>query len=359
MNASDIRRSQLHNFLPIGVIVPIAATLAALGVGLILIGMTAPSSILHALTAFWTGATGSSYAIGETINRASVFILVGSGFVLANRANLTNVGGEGQIAVGGTAAVAVALYGGIDEWGFGLPVAIPMVAGALVGGLWGGIAGLLKVKMGTNEVISTLLLTFIGVLVVYAAVQSEFLLRQPVSAGTLPESVEIPAQTQLPLLGSDPTSPMHVGIAIAVLLAVFVRMVLSKGLFGFQLKAVGANPNAARRAGMRVDSIVVSALFLSGAMGGLAGAIMIQGSQFYLTAGFSSGYGFAGLIVGLLSRGSAAGVVAAALLFGVMRSGGIAMEIGSGVPAATMLIIQGLIVIFVAGSMILVQQGRR
>jgi simple sugar transport system permease protein len=109
---------------------------------------------------------------------------------------------------------------------------------------------------------------------------------------------------------------------------------------------------------MRGSAIIVSALFVSGALGGLAGAMMIQGSQYYLKAGFSSGYGWDGLVVGLLSRGSAFGVIAAALLFGVMRSGGIAMEIGAGVPAATTQIIQGLIVVFVAGSVVLIERGR-
>lgn len=344
--------------VPLEVFVPLAATAAALLCGLGLIAVTAPS-VTEALAAFWTGATGSSFAIGETINRAAVFILVGSGFVLANRANLTNVGGEGQIAIGGIVATAVSLYGGAEHLGLGLAVAFPLLAGAMAGGVWGGIAGGLKVKIGTNEVISTLLLTFIGVLLVYWAVQSEALLRQPPSVGTLPESMEVPTSTQLPLLGNDPTSPMHVGIVIAVVAAVVVSVVLKKSVFGLQLRAVGLNPVATQRAGMRGSAIIISALFMSGALGGLAGAIMIQGSQLYLKAGFSSGYGWDGLVVGLLSRGSALGVVAAALLFGVMRSGGIAMEIGASVPAATMQIIQGLIVVFVAGSVVLVEGGRR
>jgi simple sugar transport system permease protein len=341
---------------PLGVVIPLAATLAALLFGLALIAFTA-DSVTGALASFWEGATGSSYSVGETVNRASVFILVGAGFILANRANLTNVGGEGQIAVGGIAACAVALYGGVAGLPLGLAVLLPLLAGALAGGVWGGVAGVMKVRKGTNEVISTLLLSFIGVLLVYWSVQSENLLRQPMtSSATLPESLEIPSATALPLLLQDPTSPLHLGIAIAGAAIVAVGVVLSKSVFGVQLRAVGLNEIASRRAGIAYGKVVFAALAISGALGGLAGAIMIQGSQYYLKAGFSSGYGFDGLVVGLLSRGSWAGVVAAAALFGVMRSGGIAMEIGAGVPAATTQIIQGLIVIAVAGSAYLVER---
>ena len=124
------------------------------------------------VAAFAEGAWGSPYAIAASINRALALGLVGLGFVLAQRANLTNVGGEGQIALGGIAATAVSLYAGVAPlpapWSF----VLPMLAAAVAGGVWGGIAGVLKVKAGTNEVISTLLLSFIAIWMVYGAVQS-------------------------------------------------------------------------------------------------------------------------------------------------------------------------------------------
>jgi simple sugar transport system permease protein len=337
------------------VVIPVAATAAGLLVGLGLVSATG-ASIGEAIAAFWDGMLGSTFAVGASINRAVALTLVGLGFILANRANLTNVGAEGQLAVGGMTATALALHGA-ERLPFGLAGLWPLLGGALAGALWGGIAGTLRVRRGTNEVISTLLLTFIALLMVYGAVQSEKLLRQPMtSAATLPESLEIPARTKLPTLLADPSSPLHVGLLLAVLAAVGVALALTKTAFGLRLRAVGLNELAARRAGIRAGRLIVVALLVAGGLAGLAGAIMIQGEQYILKAGFTSGYGFDGLVVGLLARGSALGVVAGALLFGFLRSGGLSMEISAGVPAAVVMIIQGLIVIAIAGSAILTER---
>ena len=346
-----------HEILWVGVVMPVLATLAALVVGLVLIAATG-ISVRNVITAFADGMGGSTFAIGASINRAVTLTLVGLGFILANRANLTNVGGEGQIAVGGIAATALALHGAAGL-PFGLAVAAPLLAGAAAGAVWGGLAGVLKIKRGTNEVITTLLLTFIGLLLVYWSVQSENLLRQPMtSAATLPESLEIPAQTKLPTLLPDPNSPLHLGVLIALASTIVVGLILAKSAFGVRLRAVGLNALASRRAGIRDSRLIVLALMIAGALGGLAGAIMLQGQLWILKSGFPSGYGFDGLVVGLLSRGSASAVVAAALFFGFLRSGGIAIEISAGVPAAVVVVIQGLIVIMIAGSVILTDRER-
>jgi simple sugar transport system permease protein len=333
----------------------VVATVAGLVVGLGLVAATG-ASIGEAIAAFWDGMLGSTFALGASINRAVALTLVGLGFILANRANLTNVGAEGQLAVGGMMATALALHGA-ERLPLGLATIWPLLGGALAGALWAGIAGALRVRRGTNEVISTLLLTFIALLMVYGSVQSEKLLRQPMtSAATLPESLEIPARTKLPTLLADPSSPLHVGVVLAGLATVGVALALTKTAFGVRLRAVGLNELAARRAGVRAGRLIVVALLVAGGLGGLAGAIMIQGEQYILKSGFTSGYGFDGLVVGLLARGSALGVVAGALLFGFLRSGGLSMEISAGVPAAVVMIIQGLIVIAIAGSAILTER---
>ena len=215
----------------------------------------------------------------------------------------------------------------------------------------------MKVRFGTNEVISTLLLGFVALLMVYWCVQSTALLRQPqTNSATLPESLPIPDPTKLPGLTGDAESPLHIGLVLCLVLAVATAIVLQRSTFGLRLRAIGLNELAARRAGMPGGIMLVVALAIAGAFGGLAGAIMLQGEQYYLKAGFSSGYGFDGLVVGLLSRGSTVGVLVGALFFGFLRSGGISMEIMAGVPAALTLVIQGLIVIAVAGSVILVEK---
>ena len=328
----------------------LAAVLFAVACGaLLVIAIGVPLG--DALSAFAEGAWGSPYAVAASINRALALGLVGLGFVFANRANLTNVGGEGQIAAGGVAATAVALYGGASQLPAPMSFLLPMLVAALAGGLWGGVAGVLKAKVGTNEVISTLLLSFVAVWLLYWSVQSESLLRQPMTTtATLPESKEIPDITKLPLLGADASTPLHIGLLLALVLALIVFVVLDKTAFGVRLRALGLNAVAARRAGIPIQSSIVLPLFVAGAFGGLAGAFMLQGDQYSLKARFSSGYGFDGLVVGLLARGSVLGVMASALLFGFLRSGGINMEMAASVPSALVLIIQGLIIVTLAGA---------
>ena len=345
----------------LGMAVPFIAVVGSMIVGLLLIAASG-KDVPDAIEAFMDGAFGNAFAIGASINRAVALSLVGLGFILAFRANLTNVGGEGQIAVGGIAATALGLWPPIANLPLGLAVIVPLLGGTLAGAFWGGIAGFMKVRFGTNEVISTLLLGFVALLLVYWCVQSTALLRQPqTSSATLPESLSIADAVKLPSLTGNSESPLHIGLVICLLLAVATAIVLQRSTFGLRLRAIGLNELAARRAGMPGGILLVVALAMAGAFGGLAGAIMLQGEQYYLKTGFSSGYGFDGLVVGLLSRGSTVGVLAGALFFGFLRSGGISMEIMAGVPAALTLVIQGLIVIAVAGSVILVEklQGGR
>lgn len=330
--------------------ISLAAVGGALAVGLLLVA--ALGVPMHeAVLAFAEGAWGSPYAVAASLNRGLIFALVGLGFVLAHRANLTNVGGEGQIAVGGITATAVALYGHVGALPWGLSFMLPLLAASLAGGLWGALAGVMKVKAGTNEVIATLLLSFIAVWMVYGSVQSEALLRQPMSqSNTLPESLEIAEATRLPLLTGDYAMPLHLGLIFGLLLATMVAVVLGKTVLGLRLRAVGLNPLAARRAGIGIAASVVGVLFAAGALGGLAGACMLQGEQYALKTGFSSGYGFDGLVVGLLARGSVTGVIAGALLFGFLRSGGINMEMVAGVPTALVVVIQGVIIVLLAAA---------
>jgi ABC-type uncharacterized transport system permease subunit len=340
-------------------LVPVLAVGFGALIGLTLISVIGVS-VPNAIAAFVDGTVGSPYAIAASVNRSIVFALVGFGFVLANRANLTNVGGEGQIAVGGIAATAVALYGHVSALPFGLAFILPMLAAVIAGALWGALAAVLKVKSGTNEVISTLLLSFIGVWLLYWCVQSPALLRKPMtSSATLPESLEIPEETQLPLLTGDYSFPLHIGLPLTIVIAVVVAILLDKTVLGLRLRAVGLNPVASKRAGISYTRTVIFALATAGALGGLAGALMLLGEQYTLKDGFSSGFGFDGLVAGLLSRGSVTGVVAAALLFGFMRSGGINMEMVAAVPTALVVVIQGLIVITLAGATLFIEKWER
>jgi ABC-type uncharacterized transport system permease subunit len=340
-------------------LVPVLAVVFAALFGLALIASIGVS-VPNAIAAFVNGTVGSPYSIAASINRSVAFALVGFGFVLANRANLTNVGGEGQIAVGGIAATAVALYGHVSGLPLGLSFILPMLAAVLAGAAWGALAGFMKIRAGTNEVISTLLLSFIGVWLLYWCVQSPALLRKPMTtSATLPESLEIPDETKLPLLTGDYSFPVHIGLPLTIIIAVVVAVLLSRTVLGLRLRAVGLNPVAANRAGISYSRLVLFALASAGGLGGLAGALMLLGEQYSLKDGFSSGYGFDGLVAGLLARGSVTGVVAASLLFGFMRSGGINMEMVAAVPTALVVVIQGLIVITLAGATLFIEKWER
>lgn len=361
MTASDSGQTAARRRITISpaLAVSLVAVVFAALVGLVLVASIGVS-VPNAIAAFVDGMVGSLYSIAASINRAIAFALVGLGFVLANRANLTNVGGEGQIAVGGIAATAVALYGHVGNLPFGLSFVLPMLAAVIAGAGWGAIAAVMKVKAGTNEVISTLLLSFIGVWLLYWCVQSPVLLRKPMTtSATLPESLEIPDETKLPLLTGDYSFPLHIGLPLAIILAVVVAVLLSKTVLGLRLRAVGLNPVASNRAGISYTRTVIFALASAGALGGLAGALMLLGEQYTLKDGFSSGYGFDGLVAGLLARGSVTGVVAASLLFGFMRSGGINMEMVAAVPTALVVVIQGLIVITLAGATLFIEKWVR
>jgi general nucleoside transport system permease protein len=149
---------------------------------------------------------------------------------------------------------------------------------------------------------------------------------------------------------------VNIGLPLTVVIAIVASLLLTRSLFGVQLRAVGFNPIAASRAGISYQRMVMFALAIAGALGGLAGGIMLLGDQYVLKDGFSSGYGFDGLVAGLLARGSVVGVIAAALLFGFLRSGGINMEMVAGVPTALVMVIQGLIVVTLAGAAYFIRQ---
>lgn len=303
--------------------------------------------------AFWDGAFGSPYAVGASLNRSCTLAMVGVGFCWAYRARIVNVGAEGQILMGGLAAAALALNGQVQAttgtWGF----VLASLAGAAGGMLWGALAGFFKVRFGTNEVISTLLLSFVAIWIVYEATHSLHWLRQPMTSSTaLPESNEIPPAMRIPLLLSN-ASPLHAGIVIAIGVAIAVWLLLQKTLVGLKLVAVGHNARAASHFGIRSSWYLGSGLAVAGAFSGMAGAFMVLGEQYNLKSEFSSGYGFDGLVVGLLSRGSPLAVLGYAAFFGFLRSGGIALEITAGIPSSTILMIQGLLIIAVAGTVLL------
>lgn len=319
----------------------------AAGLGLVKGAGTDPAVAWDALV---EGMFGSPYAVGSSLNSAAVLALIATGFTVAHRAGLVNVGGEGQLCAGGlaAAAVGVALPAGVPA---ALGVPLVLVAGCVAGGAWAGIAGWLRAKRGTSEVITTLLLNFIGVGLVSVAVHEEALLRQPVtSSETLPQSAPLPEGARLPLIGSM-ESPATAIVVVAAVAALVTGVVLRHTAVGLRLRSVGHSPAASARLGLPVARLETGGLAFAGAAAGLAGAALVAIALYVLAEHFSSGYGFSGLVVGLLARGSLTAVVAVSLLFGFLTNGGINLQLAAGVPASSVQIVQSLLVLFVAAAM--------
>ncbi|WP_251152308.1 hypothetical protein [Cellulosimicrobium sp. Marseille-Q4280] len=332
------------------VLVPLAAVLGALAVSTALAAL-AGATPAEAATALWEGMVGTPYAIGSSVNVAAVLLLVATGFLVAHRAGLVNVGGEGQICVGAVAATAV---------GTALPPAVPpvvalplvLIVAALGGAAWASVAAWLAVRRGVSEVITTLLLNFVGAAVLVLAVHEEALLRQPVtSSETLPQSSPLVDAAHLPLLGV-PGSPVTVGVVLALTGAVVAALVLRRTATGVRLAAVGQSRPASLRLGLPVDRLRFSALATAGAGAGLAGGVLVASAPHVLDDGLSSGYGFSGLVVGLLARGSFTAAVGIATGLGFLVSGGINLQLAAGVPASITQITESLIVLGVAGTAI-------
>jgi ABC-type uncharacterized transport system permease subunit len=299
-------------------------------------------AITAAYGALFSGALGSASAVSETIVAATPLILAGLGVALGFRAGLFNIGAEGQVIAGGLAA------GFVGFWLHGLPVVVHLPLAVLVGlaagGAWGFIPGILKARTGAHEVITTIMLNYVAAyLALYLLSTSVF--RRPGRTDPISEPVEVSAR--LPHLAGQ-NLRLHAGILVALLGAVAVAWLLGRSTWGFELRVAGANPSAAQTAGISVARATVLAMVLSGGLAGLAGANQVLGVQYTLAPGFSGGIGFEAITVALLGRANPFGVVVAALLFGALRAGGLQMQAVTGTPIDIVLVIQSLIVIFVA-----------
>ncbi|MFI5497430.1 ABC transporter permease [Nocardia asteroides] len=328
-------------------VVAAAAMLAAGGIGLVLAAL-AGAGPAATVTALWDGMFGTPYAVGASLNVAATLMLVAVGFTVAHRAGLVNVGGEGQICAGGIAATAI----GTTLTGQPAAITLPAVlfGAAAAGWAWAAIAAFLRVRRGTSEIITTLLLNFVGLALVLLVVHEPALLRQPVtSSETLPQSEPLAPAAHLPLLGID-RSPATVALWIALVAALGTAILLRHTALGIRLRAVGRNPDAAARLGLPVQRLRFLSLSAAGACAGVAGGLLVATAPFVLAEGFSSGYGFSGLVVGLLARGSLAAVVAVSLLLGFLVSGGINLQLAANVPASTIAVVESLMIVFIAGA---------
>ena len=305
------------------------------------------------LVAYWSlihGAVGSLDHIAFALNKSTPYILIAVGVALCFRAGIINIGGEGQVAVGALATSWVALNA------IGPPFLVMIVAlagGVAAGAAWAGLASAIRLARGVHEVLSTLLLNFIGVLVVSAALNGA--MGEPGSG--FPQSPMFDERLSLPKLmaGSD----LHVGLVIALIVAITAQILLWRTRFGFALRLLGGSRSAADYAGVSFAAGVTAVMLLSGGLAGLAGAVEVLGVHYRLIEGFSQGFGFTAVAVALLGAADPLAVIPAALFFGFLQAGALAMQREVGVPSSLVFVIQGLSVVFALCAMGLDRRGRR
>jgi ABC-type uncharacterized transport system permease subunit len=285
------------------------------------------------------------WPITESLVASTPYIFAGLAVALGFRCGLFNIGVEGQFFIGALCSAWVGYTFTGLPWFVHLPLAL--VAGALGGAIWGAIPGYLKAATGAHEVVNTIMMNWISFRL------SDWLLNGPMKAyGYRPITPQIEASAELPRLFPPPLR-FHVGFFLALATAAVVYWFLFKTTIGFEIRTVGANPDAARYAGMNITWNFVLAMILSGALAGLAGANQVLGTDHWVGQGFSAGYGFDAIALALLGKSNPLGVVLAALLFGTLRSGATRMQSIAGIPIDIISIIQGLVIIFVAAPAII------
>ncbi|MDQ0455612.1 ABC transporter permease [Rhizobium paknamense] len=300
--------------------------------------LLAQKNPLEAFAAMLAGAFGSPHQIGVALNRTSPYLFAGAGLALCFRAGVINMGSDGQIAMGGIGATAIIL-----AWP-GTPGAMAaiaaLIAAAVTGGLWAGLATAIHLYRRVHEVLATLLLNFVALLLVQLLLSGA--LGQP-GAGFL-QSPLMPRSVWLPRL---PSFDFHIGIILAVIAAVIVSFLLWKTTFGFAVRVAGRSRPAAAYAGFSIAAITWQLMLGAGAMAGLGGGVEILGLQHRLIEGFSSGFGFKAVTVALLGALEPALTIPAALFVGFLETGALAMQRQIGVPSSLVTVIEAATMLFI------------
>lgn len=274
--------------------------------------------------------------------RATPIMLAGLAVAVPARAGLINVGGEGQLVIGGLAAIGVHLL--VDGALPGPIVLVLMaIAGAIAGGLWSGLAALLRLKIGIAESVTTLLLNYVALDVMFFLIYDRW--KDPKGSGQ-PATRPLRDSEHLPLWGS---TRVHLGLLIAVAAAVLIYVVFRTTSWGFRLQVVGGNAEAARRSGLRVTGLVTSAMVVGGMLAGLGGFVQLAGAEFKIRSGFLVGYGYVGYLASWLSRHRPLGVVVACLFLSSIAISGDSLQLDSQLPAASVNVLMALVLLGVFG----------
>ncbi|MBK8021045.1 MAG: ABC transporter permease [Chloroflexi bacterium] len=295
---------------------------------------------LNAYQVLFNSAFGSERAIANTLLAATPLIFTGLATLIAFRAGIFNVGVEGSLYVGAFTAAWVG-FTFVDLPGV-LLIALAFAAGALVGGLWGLIPGYLKARLRVDEIVTTIMLNYVAIRFTDYLVTGPFFV--PGMANAM--SAEVAPQAQLPRLIER--SQLNLSLIVALVVFVVVAFMLRRTTLGYEVKTIGTNPVFARWIGMPVGRTIMLVMFVSGLIGGLAGAGQALGVNYRFVSGFSRGLGFDGIVIALLGRGSPVGVLFSALFLGALRNGASTMEMFTRIPRDLIDIVVALVIFFTA-----------
>jgi ABC-type uncharacterized transport system permease subunit len=335
------------------ILVPLLAIVTAVILGGLTIKVVGGDPIA-AYKGLVQGAFGSPKALSETAVWATPYIFAGLAVAVAFKGGLFNIGAEGQLAFG---AVTAALIGyALPGWlHTNIPayIHIPLAVGlgVLAGALWAAIPGALKAYTGGHEVINTIMMNYIALNITSYLLNGP--MRDPDPLNLSARTPEIAASARIPPIFSNPILRIHWGFVLALLVAVLIWWLLWKTTLGFEIRTVGANPDAAKYAGINVKRTIIITMAISGALAGLAGAIEVTALNYRHELGFSVGYGFDAIAIALLGKTNPFGVILAAILFGAMRNGATRMQFLTQIPVDIISVIQALILLFVAADAII------
>ncbi len=301
--------------------------------------IVAGTNPIDGFSALLYGALGGSNQLGETLVATTALLFPALGIALAFRAGLFNIGAEGQLLMGALLAGAAGAQMHVPPV---LAIVIMLVLGAIGGGIWGGIAGWMKARFNASEIISTLMLNFVAASVALTLVSGP--LKGPLATGA--ETAWLPQSYWLPTL--IPHTRLSAALLLAVTIAVVLAWVFRATVFGYELTAAGEAPEAARRNGINIARLTWLSLTLSGAIAGIGGASIVTGELHRFNTQLSPGYGFTAIAVALVGDLQPLWICLAAFGFGILESGGLAMQASAQVPKDAIHVIEGLIILVLA-----------
>jgi len=329
------------------VLTPILSVIATMLVGVVVFDLLGIDGQRAVIDIFITPLL-ASYKWQDVAVKAAPLIIIALGLSIGNRANVWNIGAEGQYIIGALCAAGIGIAAGTA--GGPIIVFLMIVAGMVGGAGWASVPAVLKTRLNVNEILSSLMLTYVAVQVLSFLVGGPW--KDP-NGRNFPATAPLQPDQTLPIL--FPGTTVHLGIAIAVILPFVFWLVMSRSVFGFQIRVVGSAPNAARHGGFDANQTVWASMLIGGAMAGLAGALEFTGALKAINLGFPSGYGFTAIIVSFLGRLHPIGCLIAGIVLAVTFVGGQVAQTTVHIPNATAGIFQAMMLFFILASDILVR----